>query len=378
MIVREMVHRRLNAFLSLLGIVGAVALFVAFFTTGQAATRETTRLMRDIGFNLRILPEETDMERFWATGYSEHTMSERYVYDLAAREGLLYSHLAATLQKGISWRGRDVLLTGVAPEVAPPGKQKPPMRAEVERGTVFVGFEVARRLGLAEGDVIDLLGTPLTVARCLAEAGSEDDIRIYAHLKDVQEMLQMDGRINEIRALQCLCTDEGSRAPSLDVLREQLESVLPGTQVILIRSIAEARASQRAMAERYFAFIVPVVVIVSMAWIGLLALINVRERRQEIGIMRALGYGSGRIAQLFLGRAVAIGFLGALVGFAAGTGLALKLGPEIFRVTVRAIRPSFGLLYGALIASPSFCALSALVPTTVAVTQDPAHTLRVE
>ena len=94
--------------------------------------------------------------------------------------------------------------------------------------------------------------------------------------------------------------------------------------------------------------------------------------------MRALGYGSGRIAQLFLGRAVAIGFLGALVGFAAGTGLALKLGPEIFRVTARAIRPSFGLLYGALIASPSFCALSALVPTTVAVTQDPAHTLRVE
>lgn len=62
LILREIMHRKLNSLLSLLAIVTAVALFVSFFTTGQASKRETTRLMRNIGFNLRIIPKETDIE----------------------------------------------------------------------------------------------------------------------------------------------------------------------------------------------------------------------------------------------------------------------------------------------------------------------------
>ena len=40
------------------------------------ADHETRRLMRDIGFNVRIIPRDTDMSRFWTEGYSEHTMPE--------------------------------------------------------------------------------------------------------------------------------------------------------------------------------------------------------------------------------------------------------------------------------------------------------------
>jgi len=378
LILREIVQRKLNFLLSLAAIVAAAALFVSFFTTGQASKNETIRLMRDIGFNLRIIPKKTDMEKFWKTGYSEFTMPESLVYDLASRENISYAHLTAILQKKVSWRGREVILTGIAPEISHPTRKKPPMIFSIERGNAYIGFEIAHNLGLKKGETIDIFEKSFTIAHTLSESGSEDDIRIYVHLHDVQNLLNMENKINEIKALECLCVVDDDNTDSLTMLREQLANVLPDAKVILIQSIASAREKQRFMAEKYFGFIIPFVVVICTAWIGILALMNVRERRQEIGVMRALGYGSGKIAFLFLGKAVAIGLIGAALGFIIGTGLALKFGPDIFKVTANTITLKIELFFWALIASPAICALSFFIPTMIAVTQDPAFTLREE
>jgi len=305
-------------------------------------------------------------------------MPESYVYDLASHRGISYAHLTAILQKKAIWRDREVILTGIAPEVSPPGKKKTPMIFSIEQGTAYIGYELAHAIGLKNGEVIDIFGKPFMIARTLAESGSEDDIRIYAHLHDVQSLLNMENKINEIKALECLCVVDEGDTDSLTLLREQLARVLPDAKVIWIRSIAQARAKQRFMAEKYFGFIIPFVVAVCMAWIGILAFMNVRERQQEIGILRALGYGSGKIAFLFLGKAVANGLIGAAVGFGIGTGLALKFGPAIFKVTAHMITPQIGLFFWSLVTSPAVCALSAFIPTIVAITQDPALTLSKE
>ena len=378
LILKEMLERKLNFLLSLLAIVIAAALFVAFFTTGEASKNETIRLMRDIGFNLRIIPEKTNMEKFWQRGYSEETMPESHVYELASYEGISYAHLTAILQKKVIWQGREVFLTGIAPELATPGRKKPPMIFSIERGNVYIGFEIAQGLDLKKGDTIDIFGKTLTVFHSLSESGSEDDIRIYAHLHDVQRVLNMENRINEIKALQCLCIAHDTNTNSLSLLRYQLARILPDAKVILIQNIASARESQRIMAERYFGFIIIFVVVVCMAWIGILAMLNVRERRQEIGIMRALGYSSTKIAVLFLGKAVFIGLIGAILGFGLGTALALKFGPVIFKVTASMITPQIKLLYWGVIASPAVCSLSVFIPAMTAVAQDPAVTLREE
>ncbi len=378
LILKEILQRRLNFLLSLVAIVIAAALFVSFFTTGEASKNETIRLMRDIGFNLRIIPEKTNMERFWRAGFSELTMPESHVYELASHGGISYAHITAILQKKVIWRGREIFLTGIAPEISPPGREKTPMIFSIEQGNVYIGFEIAQSLGLEKGDSIDIFGKPFTIAQSLSESGSVDDTRIYAHLHDVQSLLNMERQINEIKALQCLCVVENKNLNSQELLRNQLEKILPDAKVILIQNIATARESQRIMAERYFGFIIPFVVIVCMSWIGILAMLNVRERRQEIGIMRALGYGSGKISALFLGKAVLIGLIGAVLGYGIGTGLALKFGPDIFKVTASMITPQIRLLYWAIVVSPAVCALSVFIPSMIAVAQDPAITLREE
>jgi len=374
LIIKEIAHRTGNVLLSAVALTTAVAFSVALFTTGEASKRETTRTLRDIGQNLRIIARDTDMDRFWDQGFSDVLMPEEWVYAFEKVGGLFYSHLTATLERKIDWDGKPAILTGISAEVSPPGHKKPPMVFQIAPGAVYLGHQLAASRGLQKGDRIEILGRNVTVANTLAEAGTVDDLRITGRLDDVQAMLGLQGKINEIRALDCYCRDPARDA--LTVLRDQLSHVLPGAKVVKMQAIALARERQRTLVEDYFALVVPLVVAACGIWIGALAFLNARERRDEIGVLRALGYGSGRIAALFLGKAVLVGLSGAVAGFAFGTGLALFVGPDLFKLTAKHLQPDYSLLAWSLVAAPAFSALSAFIPAMLAVAQDPANTLR--
>ena len=68
LILKELRHRWLNFGLSLAAVAAAVALFVGYLTAAGAAQRETTRITRDLGFNLRIIPRATNMTGFGCWG----------------------------------------------------------------------------------------------------------------------------------------------------------------------------------------------------------------------------------------------------------------------------------------------------------------------
>jgi putative ABC transport system permease protein len=378
LIIKEAWHRKLNFLLAVLAIVTAVALLVGFFTTSRASRRETIRVTRDIGFNLRIIPKDTDMDRFWVTGFSEQTLPEDTVRRFANYKNVFfsYNHLVASLQQHYQLQGKEIILTGLAPTITAPAQRKRPMGFQIDPGTVHVGFVVAQRLGLKKGDTLALGSNTFQVARCMVENGTDDDIRVFGLLSDVQRVLHMEGRINEIKAIDCLCLT-ADRNPA-QILKAELAKALPEARVIQIRALANARAQQRQMAEKYAAFTMPFLLVVSAIWIGVLAVMNVRERKHEIGILRALGRGSGAISVLFLGRAALIGLVGAALGFLAGSVLALHFGPAIFKVTAKAIQTDFHLLLWALVGAPLFAALSGFIPAMLAVTQDPAVTLRDE
>lgn len=376
LIFKELWHRKVNASLALLAIITAVALYVGFVTLGTAADRETARLMRDIGFNLRVVPKQTDELDFWDRGYAQETMPEEYIQRFAETRGLSYRHLVATLQQWTPLGDSNVLLTGIAPEVSPPDEKQSPMIFEVAPGTVYLGFSVAQRLGVGEGDTITLKGETFTVARTLVESGSDKDARVYGNIHDVQRVLGQKGRINEIQALECLCRDPNIK--TVDILRAELANLMPEAKVIQLADQAQAREKQRYMTEDYFALMLQFVIVICAVWIGVLAWLNVRDRRHEIGIFRALGFGSESIAVLVLGKALVLGLAGAGIGFAAGTLLALRVGPEIFPATAKGLEPLYPLLRQALFAAPCFAALASLIPAALAVRQDPATTLREE
>lgn len=377
-ILREGWHSRLNSALVLLALTGAVALLTAMSLLTTAAERETRRVVRDLGFNLRILPKETDPERFFLEGYSENTLPADAVTRLAAGAGtfITFNHLTPVLERRTRIGGHECLLTGLGDTVVGPGEKKQPMGFRIAPGTAHVGSILAERLGAKPGAVLEVGGRSLRVERVLVEAGTDEDVRLYTALPDAQAALGLPGRISEIKAIDCLClTAEQDPLPKI---REALSRVLPEARVIQMRTLADARAKQRQSSERVSAFAAPTTLLLAALWILVLAVLNVRQRRVEIGLWRALGTGSARIAVMFLGKAAVLGFLGGLFGWAAGTAIGLHWGPSLFPVTAASLKLDASLLPPALALTPLFAAVATFLPAMMAVAQDPAETLRTD
>lgn len=415
MLLAEIGYRKIGFAMSLLAVLIAVALFVAgpmladgYSRETQAQVeaweaktaeelgrleKETTRLMRDMGFNLMIVPAETNMSDFWAADFATATMPQEYVNRLAASRRLtLVTHLVATLQEKIDWENRKILLVGYLPEATQSHmRQKSPMGYNIRRGMVLVGHELGR--GRKAGDSLEIRGKSLRIERVLPEQGSKEDITLAVNLQDAQEILNKKGLVNQIMALGCNCA--GANLPNI---RQQLGEVLPGTHIVEFRSIALARAEERSLVEAKRKAILgdmtasraeiqrvlealadvltPLVVLASAVWVGLLALANVRQRRTEIGLLRALGKGPATIWTLFLGKAVLIGTLGACAGCLLGVWAAKWLGVRALALPPEHFYVQTPVLVCALIGAPAVSAVASYLPTLSALLQDPAVVLR--
>ena len=142
------------------------------------------------------------------------------------------------------------------------------------------------------------------------------------------------------------------------------------------KNIAVSRERQRKVMDSYFDVILPVMFFICALWIGGMAMINVMQRRNEIGLMRAIGFGTIKISALFFERAAFAGIIGAIVGFALGTWISLEFVTEVFKVTARSIKPIYGLLWQALWMAPLFATMSAFIPIMYAASQQPAQILK--
>ncbi len=374
MIWKEACGRKVSFLLSALAMTVAVALCTTIALTEDASRRETKRVMRDLGFNLRVIPQSTNMNRFYLSGYSDQTMPEQSLDTLAKVKNLSYNHLVGVLQGSISMEGEDALLMGISEERAPPGGKKPPMVKVLKPGSVHVGAEIASRLNLTKGDTILLSDQEFRVERCMPEMGTIDDLRVVGSLADVQNVLNLPEQINEIKALDCLCLTPAENPK--DILQKEIGRTLPETRVVMVSNIAEARARQRQTSQRYSQFLIAAVLLAAATGVAAIAIANVRQRSSEMGLLRALGYGSNSIVALILGRSLLTGVLAALLGTALGTWIALTYGPQLFQVTARAIKPQPQLYGYALLGTLAFATVAGIVPAALAVVQDPATVLR--
>jgi putative ABC transport system permease protein len=120
----------------------------------------------------------------------------------------------------------------------------------------------------------------------------------------------------------------------------------------------------------------PVLIAGAALWVAVLSMLNVRERRHEIGLMRALGEGTFRIAALFQGKAMLVGFAGGAAGAGFGSWLAVQAGPRIFKIAE--VKSDFPLVLTIAMIAILFSALASFVPSMIAATQDPAEILKNE
>ena len=416
LLCREIAHRKMNFLLSLLAMTAAAMLFIAGPTLMEGYKEEsdqqlramqvkadtdlanldkrTKRIMRDLGFNLRIVHKNTDLSRLYAS-FVSFDMPESYVTTLAeAPEITKIVHLVATLKQMIELEGKPRLLVGFAPEATQSHiEQKAPMGFQIKQGTVFLGHLAGE--GFEVGESIEVLGKSFEIANILAPRGTRDeDIFVAMHLKDAQQLLEKEGLISEIVALGCKCKTVGR----VQEIMAQLEAVLPEARVVELSTRAIAREEQRQLVSKHYQQqmndyeagregirtvllglnnqVIPLIVLVCVTWAGLLAWTNVRQRRTEIGLLRALGKNSTGIISLLLGKALIVGLLGGILGSLMGLAIASQLAQsELLAVSAENFQAPTLLLVVTIGGAPLVAALASYLPTLIAVQQDPAVVL---
>ena len=440
LIAREIGYRRLNFALAALAVLVAVGSVVAVLTllrgydvraarieearsekvgeVGSRLTDDARRLMLELGYNVLILDAKEDRAEFLSTQQPAHMMDESVVEKLARSPRLIVRHLLPVVQKRMRWPEKDLpmVLIGTRGEVPLSHfNPKKPMIETVPQGGMIVGAVVAERAGLKVGLNATLLGREFTVSRIHELRGSDDDITVWIPLAEAQELLECPGKVHAILALGCLCVqqlDDGQfgvrELYSAEELEGLIREILPNVQVLTMEREAAIRRATRAAAgnraqqflavdqagreslasERraLAAWVMPLVVIGCIVWVGLLALGNVRARRTEIGILRAMGVRRGQVVGMFLGRAVMVGLIGAVAGYAIAFGVAVVWdgraagGEGLVAGGPAGAAALFGpgLLAAALLLAPILSAAASLVPALLAAQEDPAVILREE
>ncbi|MCF7973215.1 MAG: FtsX-like permease family protein [Phycisphaerae bacterium] len=418
LILKEMVHRWVNFVLAGMAVVLAVSSVVgstlflqqfnhvseAMIAAKQSAVEQQIAEMEDefrvitkrMGFNILILPKAQSLADFYAESYADETMPESYAPLLAAAPDIVtIRHLLPMLQAKVEWseKKRKVLLIGVKGEMpwAHRSNLKPIMEP-VESGKIAVGYELHRSLSLNQGDIIQVQGKAFEISILHPERGTIDDITLWTSLEDAQQMLGKAGLISAMMALECECA-----WANLPKVRQEIQAILPETQVIELSGKALARAEARRSAadnaqalldrekanrmamgrqrERMIASIVPLVLTACALVVGVLAWVNVRERRIEIGILRAMGLRTRSIAVVFMGKAALLGLLGGSLGVLLGAGLFLALGPGQGASQRLQVAVSLPWLIAVLCLTPVVTLGASWVPILWAIQQDPAAVL---
>ena len=371
LVLREMQRAKVNTAFCLFTVAIAASMLVAMLGVSQASVDATRVMMKNMGFNLLITPAGTDPARYQILEFPAEDMPEEYVTRLSMESTLPAEHFVGKYQKRIDLGGETVVLTGVMAEKTRIGQQKKPMPTayEVGRGEVYLASAIAKGLGKAEGDTLELEGREFKVAKILPTIGAmPEDIRIYAELHDVQELVGRPGRINAIDALSCHCNVPV--ADLLQYLEQRIHEVLPDVEVTAYNAILLARHQQRTMMHLLGLITLSIVMSVSAAAIWGLTYQNVYSRRYEIGVLRALGVPGWRIAELFLLKIALYGVTGAALGCFVG-----RYAADMLNITERPIVLPESTWTMVILLTPLVAALFGLPSIVSRLVQEPVDVL---
>ena len=383
LIIKELLYRKGSSLVILLTVIIASTVSVAIYTLSKASENETRKIMREQGLNLYIFPKGTNLIDFYSANDTP-VFPENYVDALAESKTFdAVRHLTGILQvKYNDWKdpngsSHQILLVGYKDEAMQRFLPKQEiMGTDVVKGTVHIGALLSRNI--PEGTPFTIIGQDgkqysFEIAKRLEEGRGMIDQGVAFNLQDLQTILGMEGKINKIEALGCVCHDG-----RIKNARKQVQAIFTDLEVTEISNIADARENQRLMMNKYGAFIIPFIILTCLLITGFLFYQNVTARKREIGLLKAMGRGNTTILLLFLAKAFILGLAGGIAGFFLGTWIAEYFGREIFRFTFNDIKPVWSLFIFTIIIFPVLWMLASWVPALGATQIDAARTLSEE
>jgi putative ABC transport system permease protein len=192
-----------------------------------------------------------------------------------------------------------------------------------------LGVRVARQLNAQQDAELALTADSRReschVASFKATGGPEDD-RVEITLPAAQRLADLPGRITSIE-LRVPGTPQAIQSYVADLQRQ-----IPDADVRPIRQFTEGEAKIYNRISGILSATVALVLVLTALCV-MAAMTNVAmERRNDVGLMKALGGATRLVLRLFIAEAAVLGLTGGILGGAAGILLSIWLGKQVFGV----------------------------------------------
>jgi putative ABC transport system permease protein len=265
----------------------------------------------------------------------------------------------------------------------------------------IVGTKLAKRLNVSPGSRLMIFqqtneaaaASPsgLSVVGILETGGPEDD-QIVGSISLAQELSRNPHQYRKlyVSALTKPEDEFGRRDPAtmkqadlerwmctpyISSIAYSIKEVLPGTDVRVIRRVAEGEGTILTRVRTLLWLVTFAALLAATLAVGASSAASVIERRTEIGLMKALGAGSMTVGFLLAAEQLVLAFVGGGLGFSLGIILARLVGLKIFGV---APEPSLLVLVAILALAAGVTLLGSAIPLRRASRYEPAPILRGE
>ena len=376
--LRNLMRRKGKAAFILAGLVIGVATVVAVISLVEAMTRDINDKLEKYGANILIIPRTENLALTYGglqLGGVSFEMQEIRQEELA-RVGLIpnagnVAALGPIVLGVLPLDSRRVLVAGVDFEVihilkpwwqikgGPPGETD-----------LLAGADAAKVLNLALGSRIEVKGRDLRVSGILEPTGSQDDQMIFTRLATAQDIFDKHGRVS-MAEVAALCKD----CPIQEMVR-QISDALPGAKVMAIQQVAKGRMETIHHFMKFSYGVSGVVLLIGSLVVLVTMMGSVRERTEEIGIFRAIGFRKSHVMRIVFTEAGLVSGLAGVVGYLGGI-MATKVAVRFFTESATVLVPFDSRMALAAVVLAFFLGLAASIyPALMAAKLDPNDALR--
>jgi putative ABC transport system permease protein len=217
----------------------------------------------------------------------------------------------------------------------------------------------------------DAVIIPLAVAQQLAnKSGQYRKLYVSALTKPEDAFAKRDPKtLTPAEYDRWFCT------PYISSIAFQIQQELPGTDVRVIRRVAEGEGQILTRVQMLLWLVTGAALLAAALAVGASSAASAIERRTEIGLMKALGAGSGTVGFLLAAEQLLLAFVGGGAGYALGILLARLLGEKIFGA---APEPSLIVFFVIIALAAGVTILGSALPLRRASRYEPAPILRGE
>lgn len=321
-------------FVILLALGAGAAVTSALLNLQMDAKKRLTTEFRALGANVIVTPRQTNDKDAAGATLDEKLLTEiptDYEGKPVPAVGFLY--VIGEVAKAGQVHFEPAVISGTEgpglTQVRPGRRTEYLANLESDPEACEIGAKAAEQFKVHAGDELQLRNqgkrASCRVFAVVATGGAEDT-QVFTKLKTAQGLADLNGRLSLIQ-LSVTATPDSVRS-----FIAGLGQKLPEASVGGIKQFAEAenRIYSR-ISGLLTATVLLVLVLTSLCVMAGMSNVAV-ERKNDVGLMKAIGGSVRRVVRLFLTEAILLGISGGLIGSAVGIAVSIWLGKAVFGV----------------------------------------------